>query len=352
MENLYYPLLRTREAELVSLSNTDLENSLPVIEITKSRTTVKDRIGLIEKNIDKVLNVMKGKPFIVDFTTDKEYTNKQIELFKNKTNGFKNWCDFCLKVKDKNSNIIPCVVLLNKPDDKDLNLQINNLLENFNNVAFRIPFTSDSMIFNEKMIHLINSLINVDIKRLKKFIFLFDFGYLNPKISLETILENSKNLISDFIKNKQIEQNRCIILSSSFPQSVTIYSDGCRGSFPIREFELYKGLKSKIENISYGDYASIHPIAYASFGGSWVPRIDIPYNNIYNFFRYRRDDGGYEKAAANAIEFIHQNHLENDLWGVQEIVKAARGTPSKRIPSHWISVRVNLYINNVLKRFR
>ena len=128
MENLYYPLLRTREAELVSLSNTDLENSLPVIEITKSRTTVKDRIGLIEKNIDKVLNVMKGKPFIVDFTTDKEYTNKQIELFKNKTNGFKNWCDFCLKVKDKNSNIIPCVVLLNKPDDKDLNLQINNLL--------------------------------------------------------------------------------------------------------------------------------------------------------------------------------------------------------------------------------
>ena len=57
MENLYYPLLRTREAELVSLSNTDLENSLPVIEITKSRTTVKDRIGLIEKNIDKVLNL-------------------------------------------------------------------------------------------------------------------------------------------------------------------------------------------------------------------------------------------------------------------------------------------------------
>ena len=80
MENLYYPLLRTREAELVSLSNTDLENSLPVIEITKSRTTVKDRIGLIEKNIDKVLNVMKGKPFIVDFTTDKEYTLSLIHI--------------------------------------------------------------------------------------------------------------------------------------------------------------------------------------------------------------------------------------------------------------------------------
>lgn len=349
MENLYYPLLRTREAELIALANTDLSNCVPVIELTKSRTTVKDRIGLIEKNMEKVLTFMKNKPFIIDFTTDKEYTNRQIELFKNKTNGFKNWCDFCLNIRDKNPKVIPCVVLLNKYDDEDLKTQIMYLSENFENIAFRIPFTSDSMIFNEKMIFLINKLINNNTKNIKNAIFLFDFGYLNPKFSIDMVLSNSKNILSDFINKNLIEENRCVILSSSFPQSVTIYSSANKGSFPIKEFQLHKSLKEKGIDMCYGDYASIHPIAYASFGGSWVPRIDIPWKDNYYYFRSRREEGGYEKAAIEALEFIYENNLKQDIWGMQEIIKAARGAPTKKIPSYWISVRINLYIRNILE---
>ena len=174
-------------------------------------------------------------------------------------------------------------------------------------------------------------------------------GQTSPLLSFSEILFNSKDLINDFIRRNSLEKNKFILLSSSFPKSVSEISPKDDGSFPIREFELYKQLKPLITNncLIYGDYGGIHPLTYASYGGSWIPRIDIPYRETYFFYKCRRDDGGYKDAADKAVHQVYEKKLSSSLWGVQEIIKASDGNVTKKIPSFWISVRINLYLNNV-----
>ncbi|MBE6445671.1 MAG: hypothetical protein E7019_06475 [Alphaproteobacteria bacterium] len=350
MEYAYYPIFRTRNAELEALRHSDLQKLLPIFELTRSRITQKDKEGSIAKNIEKILELKPNQPFILDFTTEKEFTNTEIRLFAKKNEGFDNWYNFCLSIKEKNNKIIPCLALINNPNDSDLKAEFEKFLFSFNLVAIRLPLSVDSLIFNEKMFELINKILQNFEKDKHKFLFILDFGYVS-KAPLTEILFKAKDLINDFIRRNSLEKNKFILLSSSFPKSVSEITPRDEGYFPIKEFELYKQLKPLIANNSliYGDYGSIHPLTYASYGGSWIPRVDIPYLESYFFYKCRRDDGGYEDAASRAIIKVYEEKIDSSLWGIQEIIKASEGDITKKIPSFWISVRINLYLSNVFK---
>lgn len=350
---MYYPIIRTREAELFAfehISIDSLDSIVPIFELTRSRRTIKDKEGLIEKNIERILNITDGRQFIIDFTTDSELDNSQIAAFSNKANGFYNWCNFCLQLKQRNNNIIPCLALIGDCNDEDLLLEINNLSQNFEKLAFRIPLNIQSSITNQNMLTLIDEIIrkNLDIKN--KFLFIFDFSYIPKEYSTDQVYETHISLLTDFISKLQLIDNPLIIASSSFPRSVTEYSSEQSGNFPIKELILYPKFHRSIKSLQYGDYASIHPIMYSSFGGSWIPRIDIPYVDRYYFFRYRREEKGYIRAAGDAMSFLYSQNLSSDFWGIQEISKASSGSPSKSNPSFWISIRINLHVYNILKQ--
>lgn len=350
MEYKYYPIFRTRNAELEALKHSDLQKLLPIFELTRSRITQKDKEGSTAKNIEKILELKPEQPFILDFTTEEEFTNTEIRKFAQKNKGFDNWYNFCLSMKEKNDEIIPCLALINNPNDSDLKAEFEKFLSAFNLVAIRLPLSVDSLIFNEKMFTLIEKILQNFGRYRHQFLFILDFGYLS-KVSFSEILFNAKDLINDFIRRNSLENNKFILLSSSFPKSVSEITPKDFGNFPIREFELYKQLKPLITNnhLIYGDYGGIHPLTYASYGGSWIPRIDIPYRESYFFYKCRRDDGGYKDAARQAVLQVYEKSLSSSLWGIQEIIKASEGNVTKKIPSFWISVRINLYLNNVFE---
>ena len=175
MEYTYYPLFRTRNAELEALRHSDLSKLLPIFELTRSRITRKDKEGSIAKNIEKIFALKAFEPFILDFTTEKEFTNMEIRQFAQKDKGFDNWYTFCLSIKEKNDKMIPCLALIDNPHDADLMNEFEKFLSSFNLVAIRLPLSIDSLIFNERMFNLVEKIVQKFETNKHKFLFILDF---------------------------------------------------------------------------------------------------------------------------------------------------------------------------------
>ena len=142
---------------------------------------------------------------------------------------------------------------------------------------------------------------------------------------------------------------------SSFPDYVTRtgYGNDTYGEFEVSEIAINLNLQSK--GCIAGDYASIHPIRNNRSGGTWVPRIDFINNDKLYYHRYRREQGGYIKAAKEVISdpnYSQNRDYTNRLWGDNEIILAANEEPSGKSPSHWIAVRVNLYMTYMYNKFK
>ena len=64
-----------------------------------------------EKDIERLADIIKNKPFILDVTTYKSLSNTEIDYFFNQANGFEYWVNFIKKIKKDNfSNVIPCII--------------------------------------------------------------------------------------------------------------------------------------------------------------------------------------------------------------------------------------------------
>ncbi|MEW6070956.1 MAG: hypothetical protein AB1485_10085 [Candidatus Thermoplasmatota archaeon] len=134
---------------------------------------------------------------------------------------------------------------------------------------------------------------------------------------------------------------------SSFPSAVgkKPYGEYNQGKFPISEVITNKALQKSYKFILHGDYGSVHPFRYETAGGGWVPRVDFLTEDSFYYHRYQRENGGYIKAASEVISDSNYRRIRGvDVWGDQEILAAANNTPNGLSPSHWIAVRINLYI--------
>ena len=335
----YFPLLKTRKAELTALANIDiktLDNILPIFELTKSNRSVKSNPNAsVIKNIENIQNIMKDKPFILDFTTITSLSNLELDNFLEEYNGFDNWVKFIKKIKKEYSlKIIPTIVF-NPYVLDDVKQQIEKLLNLVPYIACRFSFVKDKK--EDKDIDIIEI-----IEYIKKI-----SNMLPNKNQLIVICDLKYDLSIDLSFLDTLKKYNTIIIGSSFPKVFN-------SKLSTNQEHMWKfiDLSKNFPNIYYGDYASIHPIVYDNKAYQWRARIDFINSQGYSFYRCQDAPSSgetsyqYVELAKNVC--ANSTYKDMGCWGNQMIQNASQGYPQQATPNFWISVRVNMYINYIL----
>jgi hypothetical protein len=336
-KKIYIPNLKTSDSELRALrflSNEVRESILPVFELTRSRITKKHPDGSASRRAEQLMEIYGGSPFILDLTTETDLTNSEMESFFEQEKGYARWRSFLESSFD--SKIIPCLQYDEGGSEAEFKRQAEYLAQRFGKVALR---TSVSDLEASQLYVWALEAIG------QKNITVIGSIYFMEQNAEEVYFDRCSRFISTVIGNRPPEQ--IALPGSSFPKSVGNgdYGEDDGGEFSSSEFSLYQRIKKNFPNapLVYSDYASVHPIRYPTRGGSWVPRIDVFSNNHFAFSRFREADGGYVEAARNIMK-DYETALP-DCWGADQIKQAATGSLPGRSPSFWISVRINMWIN-------
>ena len=88
----------------------------------------------------------------------------------------------------------------------------------------------------------------------------------------------------------------------------------------------------------------------------WIPRIDVPLDKIVYYYKERRPKGvtAYASTYTQVARAVCSDDrfpyglLEN--WGIAQIKACAQGASPSASPSFWISVRMNIHIEQQVKR--
>ncbi|UOE84272.1 beta family protein [Vibrio splendidus] len=341
-EYLYYPIIKTRDAELRCFSNLDDEiNSqiLPIYELTKSRKAKKAPDGDIHRRMKQIGEIQKGRPFILDLCTSPKYINPQIEQLIDPYNGFMDWQYFLNLYK--NLDIIPMVHIYEDEESSfdDVKRFVSSVSKIKNRIAVRLPYDLDRGEYEFYLAPII--------------------GSMHPKCSLIVLLDANyirkeaesgiKQLIGTFVASiNEVSSlpriDDVVMLCTSFPSSPAKEGkEDAEGKFRIYEERLYQGIRESVP-VKYGDYASINTEQIEMKGGTFVPRIDIALTNEFIYKRYRRGDGSYPRCAKAMLNDAEYTRL--DFWPDTEILLASQDTPTGISPSFWISVRMSYYIKS------
>lgn len=350
----YFPIIKTTDAELKAYSflNDEVKDGiLPIFELTRSRRSKYNPDADVNKRIDKLKEDVVNRPFILDLTVEQTLSNAQIdEMLNTPKEGFALWVAFIKELLEQELNVIPMINF--HPDViEDVEKEIDSLNSLSEYLAFRVSINEPDAI---DYINQILAMFDME-----KLILILDGEFIELDDKYDT--GDKSDYFSVFLD--QIDANfdatklkALICAFSSFPSAVNdsnnIYGNYNYGSFPISEIITNNELLKEYKYVRYGDYGSVHPIRYEGFG-RWVPRVDFMDNDKFYYYRYQRDDDGYITAANEVVLDSNYNIInEIDTWGDQEIAAADMGAPNGRSPSHWIAVRINLYITRQYLRLR
>ena len=339
-EYKYFPAFKTTDAELKGFSNLGeqvKDSILPIIELTQSRKTSKNPHRDISRRVQNIRDANGDRPLILDLTTEETLINDQIINLYNPENGYSNWVNFLKHVElDK---IIPCINIIKNTSVADIALQATQLERNHGKLAFRVPLD------NPQAIEYVTSII-LGLEDPRSLILILNGGFLGQGRSDDflNVMKSHIDKIQDITKTEMffIQQSSC------FPSSVSstgYHTSENKGIFSNEDVlcDYLIDENSSLRNIiSFGDFASIHPVRYPTRGGTFIPRIDLPLTDKFVYRRYRREDGGYITAAQ---KLVSDKEYENiGTWGDKQIELASQGTPEGLAPVFWIAVRMNIHI--------
>lgn len=340
----YFPILRTKDAELRAIENLSKEahdNILPIYELTKSRKTKKDPIGDIAKRMEQISKIQEKLPFILDVTTDPQQTNTQTENFLLSSGGYEHWRLF-LEAHATFLNIIPAIHIDQDDDNySETSAFVSLITKIFSCMALRVPSGLDEDTYAEVLDSISPFLESCQL------IIIVDNGCIRGKVKEEGLEEtlddiyDSLSIITQLTIKNDIPAH-IVCVSGSFPLVPSTEGGDTYGYFKIYENNVFRELSSEFDGIGFGDYASISPVQTDIKGGGFVPRIDISRSQAFFYHRYRRDKGGYIKCAQEVL--ADPDYTKVNCWGDEEISLAAKGMPSGISPSFWISVRANRYM--------
>ncbi|WP_316677804.1 hypothetical protein [uncultured Tolumonas sp.] len=350
-EFVYFPIIKTRDSELrcfEHIDDDDFAKILPIYELTKSRKTTKAPDGDIYRRMKQIADIQKGRPFILDLSTDEKYSNPQIEQLLSEYDGFKEWQYFIFDLHSE-LNIIPMVHLYEDDNGEfsDVEHFVRNASSRTKSLAVRLPYD----LIGEDIKRYLNPIISNLNKDCKLYVLLDAESVRAEPISdvVATFLDACSGTESFGSKIEDV-----VMLCSSFPSSVAqVGGEDIAGSFKIFEEDIYQGIISEFP-IKYGDYASINTEQIEMKGGTFVPRIDIASldGKSFAYKRYRRNNGGYVRAAEHTISDT-DSYIPLGVWADEEILAAAANNPSGISPAFWISIRMNYYIKSrILLRLR
>lgn len=357
MDKKYTIIIKTGEAEIRAIENTNkelLQFIFPLIEITRGRKVTKNKVETFpfKKRLSKLKQVFQGQEVGIDLTSDESLLSPEVNFLYDPTEGYQNWINFLLSIKEEGifKKIIPTIIL-NLDDEhfeENLLLQVKKLKENFDTILYRNSISDENGYDDFDLIK--DEIIDIN------FLILLDCGY-TPQASYRNVALKSIARIKN-IKLILGETPCFIICSTSFPNNVRDLGDVDSDTFNISEIDIYNSVLEEISNIVYGDYASINPVRNdtITMARGWIPRIDTPLEKNIYYYKKRRPKGisayasTYIQVARSTKEDLRfpAGMIEN--WGIKQILDCADGGAPSSSPSFWISVRMNIHIEQQIKR--
>lgn len=336
---VYSPVIRTRRAELLGLSELDDPYSaglIPLFELTRSRRTKANPEGAVEASVEALIKVVGEAPFVVDVTTQKSLTNSKVEYLLDASENFRNWTEFV--VNSLPATAIPVVHLTAPFEAGSVVSQVEAFQKAKPGVALRIPSEFEEIDeLATTITRALGSFSNVAVYA--------DVGMVSQK-GYPGALARLREIASVF---SELKPGMFATVASSFPSTVTPFGD-VNGLIPLFEVRLSDTILSEFDEMHgiHGDYACIHPLDMEGTAMNWVPRVDVPLDDSLYYYSFRRHEGGYVRAASAAL--TDRRYVELKCWAEGNIKLAAAGSPAGKSPAFWISARLNMHIARQLKR--
>lgn len=352
---------KTGDAEIRALKNIpeeifSLADFRLLIEITRGRKSKKDTLGILQKRIDSLNSFLSPNTNVFfDVTSDPNLGNEQIDALYDIKDGYNNWRNFFNQLYHDYVNATPMLVI-NDEDAEYANFsrQISLFSERYHRIGYKIYPNIDVDTIRREL-RIIKDTVSPDTH---VFIF-YDQGYIVDgliKFAENKAVEYLGVASAIFETHANVEY---IFTSTSFPDSVTSLSGTMDGNINCAEITLFDCVANATQNIalSYSDYGSITPkrnddVAFYSNG--WTPRIDVPAsNNLIFYYRQKRENRDYADVYVDvANRCMADRRFPKDLtcWGCDTIKGTASGLKPGATPSFWISVRMNIYIYQRLRK--
>jgi hypothetical protein len=356
--------LKTGDAELRALKNIPTEvYSNPdfalLVELTRGRKSKKDPLGKLSKRVDSLKTFLPDNAVVYfDVTSDPNLSNSEIDQLFNISNGYGNWQNFFAELQSNFSNSIPMLLVDDLDSDySNFKLQIASFARTYKTIGYKIyPLLDRDTIRRE--LEIISEIVKpIDDVVLTIF---YDQGYIVD--GLVKIAES--NAVTFFGLAHGILKDCCsmqfVLTSTSFPDSVTSLSKADQGVIRCAELRVYDSVVKEVVDIPivYSDYGSITPKRNDEvpfYGNGWTPRIDVPVDGVSHIFYYRQKREKMEYADVYtevARKCLADSEFPKDLvcWGSQTVKSTASGMKPGSTPSFWVSVRMNMFVTQQLRR--
>ncbi len=327
-----------------------------IIEITRGRRSKKDAIGDLHKRINTISEFLSPNTTVFfDITSNKDLSSSQIDELYEINEGYQNWQNLFKELHLLYKNSIPMLLINDADEDySEFVRQTRAFCDSYGCFGYKIDPS-----LNEDLLKREINLIRDNISNNTRLYLIYDQGYIVSgleKMVLEKTLAQM-GLISGILNGyPNVEY---IFSSTSFPDSVTSLSEETEGYIHCSEITMYEKIcKESLVPISYADYGSVTPKRNddaAFYGRGWTPRIDFPVlnNKRINYFREQRLRREYTDVYTNvARKCIEHPEFPKELscWGIDTIRNAAAGYKPGATPSFWISVRMNIFVTEQLKK--
>ena len=355
MNNNYYLLFKTGDSEFKAINATSLNHRkffIPIVELTRGRKLRGKDLTPIQNRLNKVYKLFKGLPVCLDITSSERLSNPEILALYNPDNGYINWIDFLDNVTTESgfSKLVPCIIANYNDKNYLVNYsrQIEQLFSKYDKVAYRNAL-ADEGCYDD--IEIINQFINS-----QKLLFILDCGYV-PSGAWVNFAEKAITRITNIhqILGDAVEFVMC---GTSFPNNVSEIGKDDEDSFGLFEINLHQKVVSALPTIKivYGDYGSINPIRNDNIvmARGWIPRIDVPTQREIFYKRERRGENNYSNTYSRVTrKIVRDSRFPKNFsynWGIEQINNCAKGASPGSNPSFWISVRMNIHIQQQIER--
>ncbi len=363
MNKKYVLIFKTGEAELRALEHTRnavKKNVLPLIEITRGRKLptrknkpVPNEQYPFDKRILKIKEIFDGRTVCLDLTSDENLMSKQIAKLYDPSNGYENWVNFLIELKEEEvfEEIIPSIILNVEDDEFEENFisQVKALKRHFSTLVYRNSIVDDNCYHDFELIK--DELSNLNL------VVVIDSEYVAQAAHVryvEKIFARISNL-----KGALDSSTQYVVSSTSFPNNISEIGEENHDVFSLSEVEIVNILQErKLKDIIYSDYGSINPKRNDTvvMARGWIPRIDVPLETQIFYYRKRRPKGiskytdTYTLVAKKVVADNRFPKRMRKNWGVQQIENCANGDAPGSSPSFWISVRMCIHLEQQLYR--
>lgn len=354
---IYTIIIKTGDAEIRAIehtSRTALEKVLPIIELTRGRKkTLADKKTAIfpfTNRLNRLKESLKGLEVALDVTSENALTSPEIDELYEYGNGYEKWVNLVEGIIGEGcfKKIIPALIMnFEDPEfEKNLIKEIEQLSKSCDTLLYRNSIEDEYCYVDLPFI--LNHL-----SQDKRLLILIDCGYTSQAMEnnvYQKLIKRIENFKSDLI------DKRCdlIFCATSFPNNISDIGGEDYDEFRIAEVDMHKKILNRYPDVYYGDYGSINPKRNDNITMSrgWIPRIDVPLFDKVYYYRKRRAKRAYVDIYKEVAKKVVQDSKfprNLDCWGCSQIKYCCTLPPSSS-PNYWISVRMNICIEQQLRR--